>query len=642
MKTNSFLAVFIFIFLIFTVFVNYTLVVKTDKFVKQLVPPTTGRASSAVINLCINGPPYFNISVCNSTVYQNTQYTCNLSAVDPTNNSLYFSSVWLTNLSLFTITPDGRISFYANQTHADLENHSVYIILDDNYGCNNSQFFSLFNLRVINVNDPPYLVQNIPNREISEKQLIRNAFCLDNFFYDPDKDPLSYFQISNNSVMFSISQNYPHCVELYSSVCGITETFIVNASDPYNLSALSNPFSITVTCPSEPSASPNGGGGAGGGSSSRTCTPDWHCYRWSECYPNGTRTQRCVDINACNPKDYIRVRIEECVYNPQYPCEERWTCSDWGLCLPNGTQLRTCTDNNECNTFNTKPNEIQNCTYIPTCFDGIQNQNEYGVDCGGPCKPCPLHIPSPIPPETTLWVIITIAIILFLIILLIIYRIFHKEINEFFARVGWYLSKKRRKQILINQAVKEELLKKLSDLEKDFNKKDLGSLIGLFTGLVRIYYKEVFNLKYEFNLQQLFIAVKNRKMMYTIVKNILYSFAQKSAQVEFGKIKIYKFELQYLIDEFRQIIIQTSLTEDKDLGQEIKERKPLTEHRYEHFYIWLSNAEIALQYNRNDVAKRIYIDMLRRFEYLTPQEKDRIYFDMTRLYNEIRYVGSEY
>ncbi len=27
---------------------------------------------------------------------------------------------------------------------------------------------------------------------------------------------------------------------------------------------------------------------------------------------------------------------------------------------------------------------------IPDCFDGIKNQGEYGVDCGGPCSfPCP-------------------------------------------------------------------------------------------------------------------------------------------------------------------------------------------------------------------------------------------------------------
>jgi len=28
----------------------------------------------------------------------------------------------------------------------------------------------------------------------------------------------------------------------------------------------------------------------------------------------------------------------------------------------------------------------------PTCFDGIQNQGEKGIDCGGPCGPCPEDI----------------------------------------------------------------------------------------------------------------------------------------------------------------------------------------------------------------------------------------------------------
>lgn len=29
------------------------------------------------------------------------------------------------------------------------------------------------------------------------------------------------------------------------------------------------------------------------------------------------------------------------------------------------------------------------CTACPTCDDGIQNQGETGVDCGVPCSPCP-------------------------------------------------------------------------------------------------------------------------------------------------------------------------------------------------------------------------------------------------------------
>lgn len=29
---------------------------------------------------------------------------------------------------------------------------------------------------------------------------------------------------------------------------------------------------------------------------------------------------------------------------------------------------------------------------LPTCFDGIQNQGEAGVDCGDPCSPCPWQL----------------------------------------------------------------------------------------------------------------------------------------------------------------------------------------------------------------------------------------------------------
>jgi len=46
-----------------------------------------------------------------------------------------------------------------------------------------------------------------------------------------------------------------------------------------------------------------------------------------------------------------------------------------------------------------------------TCFDGIQNQGEEGIDCGGPCKPCPRGI-------GWLWLIPVILIIGALILLL--------------------------------------------------------------------------------------------------------------------------------------------------------------------------------------------------------------------------------
>ncbi len=72
-----------------------------------------------------------------------------------------------------------------------------------------------------------------------------------------------------------------------------------------------------------------------------------------------------------------------------FGCQEEWYCTEWSECTIEGLQYRVCEDRNECGTTINKPPEVQECEYIPTCFDGIQNGDETGVDCGGRCKPCP-------------------------------------------------------------------------------------------------------------------------------------------------------------------------------------------------------------------------------------------------------------
>ena len=65
-------------------------------------------------------------------------------------------------------------------------------------------------------------------------------------------------------------------------------------------------------------------------------------------------------------------------------CNENWQCTKWTECTIEGIQVRACSDENKCGTSISKPAEIQSCTK-PTCNDGIQNQEELGIDCGGPC-----------------------------------------------------------------------------------------------------------------------------------------------------------------------------------------------------------------------------------------------------------------
>ena len=71
-----------------------------------------------------------------------------------------------------------------------------------------------------------------------------------------------------------------------------------------------------------------------------------------------------------------------------FDCEESWACGNWSECRMDGFQSRLCTDKNNCGSFEEKPAEVQKCFYNPTCFDGVKNGLEEGIDCGGLCPPC--------------------------------------------------------------------------------------------------------------------------------------------------------------------------------------------------------------------------------------------------------------
>jgi hypothetical protein len=75
-------------------------------------------------------------------------------------------------------------------------------------------------------------------------------------------------------------------------------------------------------------------------------------------------------------------------------CNEKWSCGQWSACSASGVQTRKCSESNDCRTTNSKPAEQQSCTPPASCSDGIKNQGEQGVDCGGPCAAC--QQPAPV------------------------------------------------------------------------------------------------------------------------------------------------------------------------------------------------------------------------------------------------------
>jgi uncharacterized protein (DUF983 family) len=72
-------------------------------------------------------------------------------------------------------------------------------------------------------------------------------------------------------------------------------------------------------------------------------------------------------------------------------CTENWDCTAWGSCSE-GISTRSCYDLNSCGTANEVPAETALCSNVlPYCYDGIINQDESDVDCGGKiCDACEL------------------------------------------------------------------------------------------------------------------------------------------------------------------------------------------------------------------------------------------------------------
>ena len=125
-------------------------------------------------------------------------------------------------------------------------------------------------------------------------------------------------------------------------------------------------------------------------------------------------------------------------------CVPGWYCSEWSVCDKN-IQTRTCLDTNQCGNNVGKPELSQSCT--ATCDDGIQNQNEEGIDCGGLCsKQCRIK-------SSTIFLWAGIPIIIAVLIILIIY---------FYVRV-----KEKPYEAILNPPEEEMKLKDEKKLNKD-------------------------------------------------------------------------------------------------------------------------------------------------------------------------------
>ncbi len=207
------------------------------------------------------------------------------------------------------------------------------------------------------------------------------------------------------------------------------------------------------------------------------CTPNVQCKNWGTCSYDGTveevlenniqltgsKKRICNDLNLCIPN---YEESSSCTSNIQLKFEQKEVCGETNLIA---TNIET---SNPASTINLESwsknkldvNFIQNSTvYCSTCYNGILDGAELGVDCGGDCKICKLDKNRL--PVYIIWILWGVSIIL---LSALFYRKKDKikEINDLIKKGKKSLHNNNKKKAITIYKIIRNKYSKLSQEDK--------------------------------------------------------------------------------------------------------------------------------------------------------------------------------
>ena len=427
-----------------------------------------------------------------------------------------------------------------------------------------------------------------------------------------------------------------------------TATITFFAWDPSFANASSNLIQLEVIQTSTPPPpSPGGGGGGGGGGGAiPSCLPNWYCRPWGPCEPDNFRRRECYDLNNCTTPVGKPNTTEACEFVStcfdgfKGPEEEGVDCG--GPCPPCGTCYdNICNNNEDCTQglIDTPDcgGPCDACDYpsTETCYDNICNNNEdcvYGLtdipDCGGPCDTCP-EVEQPTIAERFNWIPYVLILMFAGLLAYILHRSYPNLMRTF---------KRRRRQLyeerlLLEAKISESIFDSLLKLEAALDSEAIEKLILLYSTIVRRYFKNLFDLGYEFTYDELITEIRKRTLN-EMLQGVLIGFFNRSLELEFSGKSVSKPELKAMISEFKQLVSYTShepyLQEEKAKKQKEKLNKIDT------MFMKISEAESLLRRQDLNGAYFIYRRLVADFKLLSESDKKKLHGFVARLYDEIR------
>lgn len=614
------------------------------------------------VTICLNHPPTINFT-CNTTFNQNEIYTCDMDIYDVDEDDITFYGRNISQATLFSSIPqNGILSTTPDQTDVDNNPNMYEFWLEDSSGCANRNTTLYVNFTIIDVNDPPELIATISDLEWPEGGSIRGLF-LNNFFMDPDGDAMTYtasvaggnfaIQILSNSEIIINDNDY----------CG-EDQVIFTAKDPFNATGSSNVVTLKTTCQESPSSAPS----ASSNEEEDICISLWRCDDWEECLENGTQRKKCRDISRCE-EDYKKYFWQECEYIDQCYNKQKDTNEDGVDCGGPCPACETCEDG----LLNNLEEEVDcggpNCPACQNCNDGIQNYGEEGIDCGGQCTACVscedgiknqdeegidcggLNCPACVSIQTPQAITETennfarIALIALALILLgvVLFRFFVHDARILWKKLLLFISRNKRKQILLTDEQKKKLLDKIRLLDEKLEGKEsltFDDHVWLKETIQEVgtdYFDAIFNLPFT-EIRDNFDDLTRKKHIRSPLNEILKVF-QKEIIMFVKENRFSILDVQLYVEKIRQLIFSTSHVTAEDVQRPVSEieinndSEPLKKIK-QHIY----NGILALEFLELKSAKEKYLSSLDEYHFLSEKEKTKVYLFLDSFFLMISYM----
>ena len=617
----------------------------------------TGSAT-ATVGICIGEAPYWLNPIECDEAFTGVPFTCDVSAMHDTSSVDEYEAEMISGNSngsaLFNnISSDGIMSFTPEYNMSG--EYEILLYVRDSSSCS-LQANTTFNITVTLANQSPIFNGPIPNSTWSQNTILV-PYNLNSYFVDPQGWPLTYRAEGNTRIKTTISSSGEVTYQPENNWCG-KEIVQFIATNPANLTAESNLITLEVECPEQPeedtqqTTGSGGGGGGGGAGAPNACVENFYCYDWSSC--QYTKAVSKVDGRTIN---ITGVRGQQ-----QYELEEPLREGGEEI-FYQGYQWRECIDTRMCT--DRRLVYARTCEYEPTCSDGIQNQGETGIDCGGPnCAPChtcddgiqngletgvdcggpdcpPCEEVSRLPEEQEPAVVSSpLTMVLFgalLALLVVILGVIFAR-NYVIRLLAAYALKYQRSNrvVLLSSEEKQEVLAELAEFEEERASLDVLVAQQRIARVARGYYMRAFDLEFEFSSDEL---VEQLSTVQESLAELLVQFFSRVQEVEFSKKPVRESLVDTLVGEVEQLVYQTSVlsVEEMRLFEEPLELAEAEDGAswFDQMLVVLSNAQRAVASGRPILGRQLYAQAHSLYGELSASEQQAVHPELYRLFNAL-------